>query len=68
MSVRDPDAVVGWVATAGGTTGLTVQLLTDFGSIALIVVNLLLALGGLYLLVLRIIKAHRDLANDRKAD
>lgn len=66
MTMRDPDSAVGWIAAAGGTTGLTVQWLTDFGSLALIVANLLLAVGGLYLLILRIIKAHRDIRNDRK--
>ncbi len=62
MIERNHDAVVGYGATAGGSLGLTVQWLTDFGSLAVIVLNLLLALGGLYLLFLRTVKARRDLA------
>lgn len=66
MTTRDPDAIVGWVATAGSITGFTTQWLTNYGSVALITINLLLGLGGLYLLALRVIKAHRDIRNDRR--
>lgn len=59
------DTVVGYGATAGGSLGLTVQWLTDFGSLAVILLNILLALGGLYLLYLRAAKARRDLAAAR---
>ena len=66
MSARDPDTLIGWTAAGFGTGGLTLQWMTDFGSLALIAINLVLALGGGYLLVLRIIKAHRDIRNDRR--
>lgn len=62
--MKDPDVVVGATMTAAGSAGLTAQWALDFGSLLVIVVNLCLGIGGMYLLALRIRKARRDL-NDR---
>jgi hypothetical protein len=62
---RDPDTLIGSAAAGFGTGGLTLQWATDFGSLALIAINLVLAMAGGYLLLLRIIKAHRDIRDDR---
>lgn len=61
MFDRNSDLLVGAGAAAGGSAGLVAQFLTQFGSAALVGLNLLLAAGGLYLLYLRIVKARRDL-------
>lgn len=61
MTGRPDDALVGKAATAGGSLGLTIQWLTDFGSLIVIALNIVLALGGLYLLYLRTLKARREL-------
>lgn len=55
--VQDIDAASlgkGALALSGG--GTAVQWVTDFGSAALVVLNILLALGGIYLLTLKIIQ------------
>jgi hypothetical protein len=62
--VQDVDAgLVGKAAitAAGGMT--TLQVVTMFGSILLIALNIALAIGGLYLLVL---KARRERSLTRK--
>ena len=46
--------------TAAGGLGLTVQIVTQFASLAAVLLNVVLAAGGLYLLWLRIQKAKRD--------
>lgn len=61
MIDKNQDTLVGYGATAAGSAGLIAQWLTEFGSALVIGINLLLALGGLYLLYLRIVKARRDL-------
>lgn len=55
------DTVIGAGAFVGGSTGLTVQVLTSYGSLLILAVNGVLAIGGLYLLWLRIKKARREL-------
>lgn len=62
------DAALGKVAVAAGSAGLTLQLLTDWGGLLVIGLNILLALGGLYLLWLRALKLHRDLGRDLRGD
>ena len=59
--MRDPDAAVGAGMALAGSTGLGVQWALNFGSMAVIIVNLILGVGGLYLLALRIRKARREL-------
>jgi hypothetical protein len=54
------DAMAGAIATAGGATGLTIQLFTSFANLTVTLLNILLALGGLYLLFLKIRQAHRN--------
>lgn len=53
------DKTLGSVLAAGGSVGLTLQWITGFGNVILIFLNVVLALGGIYLLVLRIRNAHR---------
>jgi len=60
VSARDPDVLVGSAMTAAGGLGLTVQIVTQFASLAAVLLNVVLAAGGLYLLWLRIQKAKRD--------
>lgn len=61
MIDKNHDTLVGYSATAAGSAGLVAQWLTEFGSALVIGINILLALGGLYLLYLRIAKARREL-------
>lgn len=44
----------GALALSGG--GTAVQWITDFGSAALVVLNIILAVGGIYLLALKIMQ------------
>ncbi len=65
---RDLDTWVGIGTVAAGSTGLTVQVLLDYASVLVVGVNLALAIGGLYLLHLRIRRARRALRELRKGD
>jgi len=58
MSATKIDTGVGTVAAAVGSAGITVQLVTEVLSLTVVVVNLLLALGGIYLLWWRLNKIH----------
>jgi hypothetical protein len=58
---RDPDIVIGSIAAAGGSAGMTINLLADTLSLAVLGVNLVVALGGGYLLWLRIKKARKEI-------
>lgn len=58
------DKTLGIVLAAGGGTGLTIQWLTNFGNVILIALNVILAIGGIYLLFLRIRRAHRQMRQD----
>ena len=60
MTDKINDTVVGLTATGLGTGGLTVQVATQYASLAVIFLNILLALGGLYLLWPRIKKAYGE--------
>jgi len=53
------DAVFGSVATVVGATG-AVAVVTQAASLALLGLNVILALGGLYLLFLRIRRIHQQ--------
>ncbi|MEK9752561.1 MAG: hypothetical protein VW338_05030 [Rhodospirillaceae bacterium] len=57
---RHLDTIAGAAATVAGSVGLTVQMVTEFASLVVVGLNILLAMGGLYLLWLRIKKARRD--------
>ena len=54
---RDPDITIGSIAAVGGSAGMTMNLLADTLSLLVLSVNLIVALGGAYLLWLRIKKA-----------
>jgi ABC-type enterobactin transport system permease subunit len=58
---RDPDILIGVSAAAGGSAGMTINLLADTLSLAVLGVNLVVALGGGYLLWLRIKKARKEI-------
>jgi len=58
---RDPDIAIGSIAAAGGSAGMTMHLLADTLSLAVLSVNLIVALGGGYLLWLRIRKARKEI-------
>lgn len=54
------DKAIGVTAAVAGSAGITVQWLTGFGNLILIGLNIVLAVGGLYLLWLRIRRARRE--------
>lgn len=58
--MQDMDATIGKGLAIAGAGGLTIQWLTDFGSLIAMGINIILGLGGLYLLYLRVKKAHRE--------
>jgi len=58
---RDPDIAIGSIAAAGGSAGMTMHLLADTLSLLVLSVNLIVALGGGYLLWLRIRKARKEI-------
>jgi hypothetical protein len=60
MVTKDPDAVVGGVAAAAGAAGLSIQALTQGLNLAVVCINLLLGLGGLFLLWKRIRRVQRQ--------
>jgi predicted exporter len=47
------DTVVGAAAAAAGSAGITLQIITEYASLAVISLNLVLAIGGIYVLFLR---------------
>lgn len=61
-----PTEVVGKAALATSAVGTLAQVMTQFGSILLIVLNVSLALGGWYLLRLKI-KEQREVTRARLA-
>lgn len=61
MSLREHgDAILGSAMTALGSGGATYQLLSNVANLTVVILNIILALGGLYLLYLRIRKARRE--------
>lgn len=60
-NIKDPDTIIGASATAAGAGGLTLQTLLQFGNITVVLINIIVAIGGMYLLSLRIRKARREL-------
>lgn len=62
------DLLLGYAATGLGTSGAALQWWGQLGNLLLVGLNLLLALGGLYLIALRIRKARRDLLRQERRD
>lgn len=60
-NAKDPDTIIGAGAAVAGTGGLTLQTLLQFGNITVVLINIIVAIGGMYLLSLRIRKARREL-------
>lgn len=58
--LADHDILYGCLAAMAGTCGLVIQAVTDFASMTAAVLNVMLALGGLYLLYRRIRKSHKE--------
>lgn len=54
------DTIVAKGATAVGAMGITYQVVFDALSLVALIINVLLAAGGLYLLWLKIRKARRE--------
>jgi len=52
--MRDPDIVTGAMWSVAGGTGLTIQVITDFGSLVVVVLNIAIAIAGLVLVGSRI--------------
>ena len=65
--MNDMDTWVGTGMIAAGSTGLTIQVVMSYVSFGVIGANLLLALGGGYLLWLRIKKAKESLKQARRS-
>ena len=57
--VQDHDVKTGATMAALGVTGTTVQVVTQWASLAVLMVNLLLGIGGLYVLAHKILAIHR---------
>ena len=57
------DNIVGSAATAIGTAGMTYQFTVDALSLVVLIANAVVALGGIYLLYVRI-RAARRIAED----
>jgi len=58
----------GKLAIAAGGAGLTVQWLTEYGSLIVIAINIILGLGGIVLLGLRMGVALKDRRRHRRAN
>ena len=56
---RNPDAL-GTVLTTGAAAGFTIQQITEYASLAVMTINIILGIGGLYLLAQRIRKTRSD--------
>ena len=54
------DLAVGFVAAVAGSTGVGMAMLHEVADITAILLNIVIALGGLYLLYLRIKKAKKS--------
>ena len=65
--MKDIDTWIGSTMIAGGSTGITLQVVMNYVSYGVVGANLLLALGGGYLLFLRIKRARQAL-KDLEAD
>ena len=62
------DLLVGGTAATAGTGGLTVQWAIGMGNLTLIAINIILALGGCYLVYLRIRQARQDQEKKKPGD
>ena len=64
---RDLDSQIGVIAAAAGSTGLSFQVFMDFANVAVVILNIGLALGGIILLWFRIRKLVREARDVDKA-
>lgn len=60
MPDNQVDNIVGGAAAIGGPTFIWLHLSIQFGSLVLVILNTVLAVGGLYLLYLRVRKARKE--------
>lgn len=60
QALEQSEKKIGAAATLVGSAGLTVQMLTDWMGLGLMAVNLILAVGGLYLLFHKIRRLHKE--------
>lgn len=54
MNQEHIDTLVGAGSAIGGATGLTIQAMTEYANLTVTILNIFVALGGLYLLYRRI--------------
>jgi|TARA_R110000764_G_C10774224_1_gene355335 hypothetical protein len=64
---KNPDAVLGTVLTTGAAAGITIQQITEYASLVVMAINIILGLGGLYLLAQRIRKTRAEARVDKDA-
>ena len=57
--MTDPDIYTGSAAGLLGGAGLTIQYMTDFGSLVAVFLNIVLAVGGLTLVWIKIRNARK---------
>jgi len=60
------DLLLGWLATGLGTSAAALQWWGQLGNLLLLALNLALALGGLYLVCLRIRRARMELMRTKE--
>ena len=68
MTTKSVDTTVGIITASVGSGGLTMQAMMEGVSLALLVLNLVLAIGGFVLLGYRIKMARRKTRNQRHGD
>ena len=68
MSAARLDTTLGFAAAGLGSTGLTIQVLTQWMTFGVAALNLALAMAGLYLLWRRIRRMHRGEQRRRDDD
>lgn len=66
MDETKADLLLGYLAASLGTSAAAVQWWGQLGNLLLVALNLFLALGGLYLVSLRIRKARLELSVTKK--
>ena len=66
LSSKLPDGYVGIGSASVGSMGLTIQALTDVANLGLVVLNIILAIGGLVLLYFKIGDKIRQIRDRKK--
>ena len=59
MDQGHADVILGGTNVAIGSVGLTLQLFTEYANLTVTILNILLALGGLYLMIRKIRRDRR---------